>query len=137
MTTKQYPQLREAPKKTVKPGTVGVISGELSRYSIFSMALLGLLSYSGELVSHFDWLIGSNITGNCNDLAKRMQGDWLWLLADDHVFKHDLLERLVLHDVELRVSAGLSANPGRGTPERASIGAISCSRSRRPMASRC
>jgi len=103
VTTNQYPKLREAPKKTVKPGTVAVISGELSRYSIFSMALLNLLSYSGELVSHFDWLTGSNVTGNCNDAAKRIQGDWLWLIGDDHVFHPDLLERLVLHDVDVVV----------------------------------
>ena len=101
MTTGQAPKLREAPKRTVKPGTVGVISGDLSRYSIFSMCLLNLLSYSGELVSHFDWLVGSNITGNCNDLARRMQGDWLWMIGDDHAFKPDLLERLVLHDVDV------------------------------------
>jgi hypothetical protein len=103
VTTKQYPKLREAPKKVVKSGTVGVVSGELSRYSIFSMALLNLLSYSGELVSHFDWMTGSNVTGNCNDLARRMQGDWLWLIGDDHVFMPDLLERLVLHDVDVVV----------------------------------
>ena len=101
MSTGQAPQLREAPKRTVKPGTVGVISGDLSRYSLFSMCLLGLLSYSGELVSHFDWLTGSNITGNCNELAKRMQGDWLWMIGDDHAFESNLLERLVLHDVDV------------------------------------
>lgn len=103
MTTGQAPKLREAPKKTVQPGTVGVVSGELSRYSIFSMALLNLLSYSGELISHFDWMTGSNVTGNCNDLARRMQGDWLWLIGDDHVFHPDLLERLVMHDVDVVV----------------------------------
>ena len=100
-TTGQYPKTLAPPKKVVKPGTVGVISGDLSRYSIFSMSLLNLLSYSGELVSHFDWLTGSNITGNCNDLAGRMQGDWLWMIGDDHAFLPDLLERLVLHDVDV------------------------------------
>jgi len=103
LTTRQHPKLREEPKKTVKQGTVAVISGELSRYSLFSMALLNLLSYSGELISHFDWLTGSNVTGNCNDAAKRMKGDWLWLIGDDHVFHPDLLERLVLHDVDVVV----------------------------------
>ena len=60
--------------KQVVQGTVGVISGELARYSMFSMSLINMLSYSGELISHFDWLVGSNITGNCNELAKRMAG---------------------------------------------------------------
>ena len=60
--------------KVVKGGTVGVISGDLSRYSIFSMCLLNLLSYSGEIVSYFDWLTGSNITGNCNELASACKG---------------------------------------------------------------
>ena len=103
LSTKQYPKLREAPEKAIKSGTVGVVSGELSRYSIFSMALLGLLSYSGELVSYFSWQTSSNVTGNCNELAKGMQGDWLWLIGDDHVFNPDLLERLVLHDVDVVV----------------------------------
>jgi hypothetical protein len=103
VTTGQAPKLREVPKQVLKPGTVGVVSGELSRYSIFSMALLNLLSYSGELVSHFDWMTGSNVTGNCNDLARRRQGDWLWLIGDDHVFHPSLLERLVMHDVDVVV----------------------------------
>jgi hypothetical protein len=109
MSTKQYPQLREAPKKKVKPGTVGVISSDLSRYSIFSMCLINLLSYSGDLISHFDWLTGSNITGNSNELCRRMmaetgedrpKSDWLWIIGDDHAFRPDILERLVLHDVD-------------------------------------
>ena len=103
MTTGQYPKARmeHDGKQVVKPGTVGVVSGDLSRYSIFSMCLVNLLSYSGELVSHFDWMIGSNITGNQNALARRMQGDWLWLIGDDHAFMPDILERLVLHDVDV------------------------------------
>ena len=113
MTTGQYPQTREHPlaeqmrqslgngQKVVHPGTVGVISGDLSRYCMFSMCLINLLSYSGELISHFDWLIGSNITGNCNELAGRMQGDWLWMIGDDHAFMPNLLEQLVLHDVDV------------------------------------
>jgi hypothetical protein len=101
MTTKQYPKLREAEKPQVKPGTVGVISGDLARYSLFNACLIGLLAHSGELVGHFDWLMGSNITGNCNDLARRMQGDWLWMIGDDHAFAPQLLERLVLHNVDV------------------------------------
>lgn len=114
MTTGQYPKPREHPladamreslsgngKQVVQSGTVGVISGDLSRYSMFSMCLINLLAYSGELVSHFDWLIGSNITGNCNELARRMQGDWLWMIGDDHAFMPNILEQLVLHDVDV------------------------------------
>ena len=100
MGTKQHPQLREVPKRTVKAGTVGVITADLSRYPLFSISLINMLSYSGELIGYFDWLIGSNITGNCNELASRMQGDWLWMIGDDHAFEPDILERLVLHDVD-------------------------------------
>jgi hypothetical protein len=103
MTTGQYPKAIEVPKRIVKSGTVGVISGDLARYSMFSMCLINLLSYSGELVSHFDWMTGSNITGNSNELAKRMEGDWLWMIGDDHAFQHDLLEKLVLRDVDVVV----------------------------------
>jgi hypothetical protein len=117
MTTGQFPRPREVEQhplaevmrqslatngnQSVKQGTVGVISGELARYSMFSMSLINMLSYSGELVGHFDWLIGSNITGNCNELCKRMEGDWVWMIGDDHAFLPDIVERLVLHDVDV------------------------------------
>ena len=39
---------------------------------MFSMCLINLISYSAELIENFDWLIGSNITGNCNELCQRM-----------------------------------------------------------------
>ena len=104
MTTGQAPKLREQPKAVVKPGTIGVMSGDLSRYSIFSMCLIQMLSYSGELVKHFDWLTGSNITGNCNDLAKNCvkdkDSDWMWMIGDDHAFRPDIVEKLVMCDVD-------------------------------------
>lgn len=104
MTTGQYPKLKAAQDpKVLKPGTVGVMSGELSRYALFSMALIKMLSYSGELVSHFDWLTGSNITGNCNELAARTQGDWMWIIGDDHAYLPDIIERLLLCDVDVVV----------------------------------
>jgi len=85
------------------PGTVGVVSGELSRYSLFAQCLIGLLSYSGDLISHYDWKTTSSVTENCNQLARGMEGDWLFLIGDDHVFLPDLLERLVSHDVDVVV----------------------------------
>ena len=97
VSTGQYPKTRTG------GGTVGVVSGELSRYSIFAQALIALLSYSGDLITHFQWLMHSNVTKNCNELAKNMQGDWLWLIGDDHVFRADLLEQLVAHDVDVIV----------------------------------
>ena len=104
MSTKQYPKLRGEPQpKPLPQGTIGVISAELARYSMFSMHLINMIAYSSQYnaIAYFDWLMGSNITGNCNDLARRMQGEWLWMIGDDHAFHPDIVVRLLSHDVDV------------------------------------
>ena len=104
MSTGQHPKLRVAPEpKVLKPGTVGIVSGEYARYALFPQSLIMLLGHCGELVSHLEWVTGLSVTQNCNELARRTQGDWLWIMADDHVFGPDLLSRLASHDVDVVV----------------------------------
>ena len=91
MTTNQYPKPRG-----VSQGTVGIISGDLTRYSLFSMCLLNMFAYSGDYVMNWTWQTGADITTNTNKICRDAKGDWLWMIGDDHAFRHDLLEKLVL-----------------------------------------
>ena len=49
------------------------------------------------------WTSGGNIAKNCNRIIEQMEGDWVWLIGDDHVFHPDTLKRLVAHDVDMVV----------------------------------
>ena len=97
MTTKQFP------KAKVDWGVVGVISGELARYSHFSVAMLHLQLPEG---SQLAWDPGANITGQSNKLVeftRRAGADWLWIIGDDHVFQPNIVQRLLAHDVDVIV----------------------------------
>jgi len=116
MTTRQHPKARETEQERrvreyearrnqiahrLTRGTIAVISGEIARYSLFGVSLIHMLGYSGQYISHFDWLIGSNITGNCNDACRRMEGDWIWLIGDDHAFPATIVEQLLMREVDV------------------------------------
>lgn len=85
----------------VPVGTVGVVSGELSRYSTFSMDLLRL-QIPAQTV--WTWAGGISVAANVNQVVLQMHGDWLWLLGDDHRFDAsiliDLLTRMYGHDLD-------------------------------------
>jgi hypothetical protein len=92
-------------KKRVEegPGTIGVISGELARYSHFSVAMLHLQVPDGSKLA---WDPSANITGQCNDLvkfARRTEAEWLWIIGDDHVFQPDIIHKLLAHNVDVVV----------------------------------
>lgn len=107
MSTRQFPKLREAPKgNPFTQGTVAITTADLARFSVFSECLIGLLAYSssvGEngLIADLVWQKGSNITGNLNEAAAKVQGDWMWTMGDDHFFAVDLLEQLLSHNVDV------------------------------------
>ena len=96
MTTGQHPQSRNGDAG----GTIGVVSGELTRYADFSLALLHILKPPGTKLA---WVQGVNISHNCNRLVKNMVGDWLWMIGDDHIFDPDILVRLLEHDADVVV----------------------------------
>lgn len=81
-------------------GTIGVISGELTRFSDFSIALLHVIKPPDTKLA---WVKGVNISFNCNRLVENMLGDWLWLIGDDHVFDPDIIMRLLAHNVDVVV----------------------------------
>lgn len=79
----------------MRPGTVGVIADELSRYSAFTVSLSCLEMPPGSTVR---FVLGRNIVAGCNRLTQIYEGDWLWFQGDDHVFPTDSLLRLLAHD---------------------------------------
>jgi hypothetical protein len=82
------------------PGIIGIVSGELTRYADFSMALLRLHLPAD---SHFSWGRGVGIAGNLNLITRNFlaspQYHWLWLMGDDHTFAPTLLLDLLARDV--------------------------------------
>ena len=47
------------------------------------------------------WSIGKQVINAQNHLVKQMQGDWLWILGDDHDFGEDALMNLLAHDMDI------------------------------------
>lgn len=90
------------------PGTIGVLSGELARYSDFTVALIHTMTPPD---SRIVWTKGVDIVGNMNTMHRSMRGEWLWILGDDHVWNPDLLIRLLDRDVDVVVPLCLKRLP--------------------------
>lgn len=73
-------------------GTVGVITGELLRYSAFWRSVASLEKPPG---SAFAQKSGLSIVENRNHLANDVHGDWLFCLDDDLVLPPNTLMRLL------------------------------------------
>jgi len=89
-------------------GTIGVLSSDLARYADFSIALMHSQTPPG---SKLIWTKGADVVGNMNRMHQGMQGEWLWILGDDHVFDSDLLLRLLRRDVDVVVPLCLKRSP--------------------------
>ena len=92
---------------------VGVISGELSRFSSFSQALLGVMGTLTE-GSGLVWAKGVDVPGNCNELCRHLlKGSYshLWVMGDDHTFEPDIVMRLLEHDADVIVPHCLKRYP--------------------------
>jgi len=75
-------------------GTIGIISGDLARFSDFSTCLLSLIR---PVTARIVWVRGMDVCGNLNRVIKDMRGDWLFLLGDDHTFAPETLVNLLAH----------------------------------------
>jgi hypothetical protein len=93
---------------TKASGTIGVLSGELSRYADFSISLMHQQAPPGAKLI---WTKSCDVVGNMNSMVSEMEGDWLWILGDDHVFDPDLLSRLLAHDVDVAVPLCFKRTP--------------------------
>lgn len=83
------------------PGIVGIFSATMGRYREFDLTKDSLLAPQGSLIK---WAVGLNASYTFNNVIREMlDGDfqWLWMQGDDHVFKPDLLLKLLERDVDM------------------------------------
>lgn len=82
------------------PGTIGIISHELSRYSDFSISVVRL---KAPQRSGLYWNKGVEIAVGMNNIVRHMEGEWVFILGDDHTFHGDILLALLEDDVDIVV----------------------------------
>lgn len=106
----RVPPTQAPPKPRAFPaGTIGVLSSDLARYSDFALALMHTIKPDGTKLA---WMRGVDVVSNMNTMViASMQGEWLWILGDDHVFDPDTLMRLLAHDVDVVVPLCLKRSP--------------------------
>lgn len=81
-------------------GTIVVAAASTPRYYEFQFSLDNVGTPQGTKQT----IVRScDITQNFNDGVKKMVGDWVWFLGDDHSFNPDLLMRLLNHNVDVVV----------------------------------
>ena len=81
-------------------GTIGIPCATVPRYLDFEHSLEGLKIPNNCLSLR---LPGSNVTLNMEGIVRQMQGEWLWIIGDDHTFDPELLLNLLKHDVDVVV----------------------------------
>jgi hypothetical protein len=86
-----------------KAGAIIFASGDLSRYAAFEDALLGVEKPKGTLVSRgYASDLTSNLNASITAALERLPDlAWVWVLADDHTFRPDILMRLLEHDLDV------------------------------------
>ena len=92
----------------VTPGTICVASGDLARYSRFCNSMMQLWA---PPETQTRWSCGLNVAANFNHCIRNMEGDWVWIMGDDHVFAPDTLMRLLKHDVDVVVPIVIRRQP--------------------------
>jgi hypothetical protein len=85
---------------TYPPGTIGVISGDLSRWTWFSQALRASFFPADSPIV---WCSSEWIAGAINEVIEAMQpnSEWMTIIADDHVWEPDLFFRLLDHHLPI------------------------------------
>lgn len=81
-------------------GTIGLVTQQLARYTDFWLADKALMRPAN---TKFINRQGMDVTGNYNALIEGMQGDWLFIMGDDHTFAPDILMALLAHEVDVVV----------------------------------
>lgn len=93
---------------TQPAGTIGILTGDLSRYPGYYHSFLGLLKPTG---STYVWTRGVGIAFNRNLIVQQAHGDWIWFVDDDHTFPPDTLMRLLSGNVDIISPLCLSRKP--------------------------
>lgn len=104
-------QAKRKAKEQVKeypPGTIGVLADWTGRYTDFTKAMVDVVKPNGTKIV---WAYGSLQSTACNNIVDNFEGDWLWIMGDDHVFRPDMLLRLLDHDVDIVVPLCVQKHP--------------------------
>jgi hypothetical protein len=80
------------------PGTVGYFTAWHPRYFQFYDCLTPLRVPMGTTLMRIQ---GSSSVAGINGLVERMEGEWLWILPDDHTFAPDTLMNLLDRQVDV------------------------------------
>ena len=80
------------------PGTICIISGELTRYWQFTASLFRMRAPTGSARA---WARSCNIAENLNECIRAMRGEWAWFIGDDHDWPADIIPRLLDHNVDV------------------------------------
>jgi len=80
------------------PGTVVIAAASLARYSEFWMAIESLIvPYGTRLIASR----GADFVHQFNEGIRRMGGEWVWIMGDDHTFEPDILMKLLDRELDL------------------------------------
>jgi glycosyltransferase involved in cell wall biosynthesis len=93
---------------SMKPGTVAIVSGILSRYPNFwkSATVVSKPPGTGLHIA-----TGAGIAQNRNSGMRAIKGDWIWFLDDDHTFEPDVLLKLLKAEKDVIVPLVLRREP--------------------------
>lgn len=82
------------------PGTVGVLTTDLTRYA---WAMVSLRMLDVPLGSQITWVSGHWVSKAVNNIIRSMRPEdaWVCLLTDDNPFEGDMLMRLLDHQVPI------------------------------------
>ena len=81
-------------------GTIGLLTQPLARYTDFWLAEKALVRPAS---TKFVNMQGMDVTGGWNRIIDAVEGDWLWVMGDDHTFAPDILVNLIARDVDVVV----------------------------------
>lgn len=90
------------------PGTICIVSGELSRYWQFAAALARTNKPEGTVMA---WARSCNVAENLNQCLRSMRGEWAWFMGDDHAWEPDILFRLLDRNVDVVAPVCLKRKP--------------------------
>lgn len=96
------------------PGTVIVPTSDHPRFNKFFRDLMVQASVLPQ-GSTVRWSQTPDIAANINDGIRRMQGEWAWIIGDDHVWGHDTIQRLAHHGMPVVAAFCLKRTPPFGT----------------------
>jgi len=96
---KRFPDGTPDPRN-FPPGTLGVVASDLGRYSAFTMSITTMYALMSITGCKLTYTRSVDVSGNCNEIIRHMEGDWAWIIGDDHEFHPSVLLNLLAHMYE-------------------------------------